>query len=126
MFSSVVFYVRTAEVFSMKLVVIAFVTVFTAIAQERPAMLRPTEQELRLSLAAMTASRHRWPSLPEPLPFPVKEAPKVIPRLSAEESRQLADALAKLSPTGRMVWDANIKLYVPEFRAASEIASKAQ
>ena len=84
-------------------------------AQDRPAVLTPTNAEIRLSVSSLAEARHKWPMMPE------KQAPLVpntspAPTLSAAAANQLTAAMGRLVPSGRMLWDGRLRLYVAEFR----------
>lgn len=111
------------------------------LAQERPEVLKQAEAELSVALRWMTAAHHTWPKLPESATgargMTSGDQLKVATKQStsqdsgpsaerAEEQRRLADALSRLIPTGRLIWDASLKLYVPEFRPEPKSTSQSK
>lgn len=81
--------------------------------------------EFAMALWAMTAKHHQWPMPPvrEPVPVVRQERTAAPPAtLPPEEREQLRQALERMAPrlTGRLVWDPEARMCVPELKPETE------
>jgi hypothetical protein len=83
-----------------------------------PATGVPPAADYHGDLWAMTATHYQWPTPPAQEPTPDARAPAPPATLPAAESQQLRRALDRMLPrlTGRLAWDSDAGLYVPEVK----------